>query len=98
MTWYRFEDKTFLYEGDLQLLGLSDSTTLPDGIVKITITPQPISENPLVGFVMGDPTEVDGVWQTTWAEVTFTQEEYDAMVEKQKEFEEFNLKFLRREI
>lgn len=98
MTWYRFEDKTFLYEGDLQLLGLSDDTTLPDGIVKITITQQPISENPFVGFVMGDPVQIDDEWQTSWVEVTFSQEEYDAMVEKQKEFEEFNMKFLRREV
>jgi hypothetical protein len=96
MTWYHLENKTFIYEGDLALLGLSTSDELPSEIVELTFTPKPVSDDPLVDYVIGDPIQVDGVWQTNWVEVVLEQDEYDAIMEAQRVRTEETLNYLKK--
>lgn len=86
MTWYNLNEKAFLYEGDLALLGLDKDQDLPSDIVPLTFTEPPTSANPLVSHAMGEPIQVGDKWQTSWVEVVRTQEELDeirAVQEKQ---------------
>jgi hypothetical protein len=77
MTWYHLTDKAFLYEGDLQLLGIDPNQELPSDVVLLVFTDCPISSNPLIEYHMGEPVFVNNEWQTSWVEVVHTEEELD---------------------
>ena len=81
--WYNLTEKMFVYEGDLDLLGIADKTVLPENIVEIAWTQSPVSNDPLIGYKAGEPALIDGKWQIQWVEVTYTQEEFDEIKEQQ---------------
>lgn len=94
MTWYHLTDKTFLYEGDLQILGINLDQELPSDIVPLAFTDCPISNDPLIEYHMGEPVLVNGEWQTSWVEVVHTQEELDEILAAQEQQAAATLEYL----
>jgi hypothetical protein len=87
--WYHTVEGTFLYEGDLALLGLTLNEELPSEIVPLKWTEKPISDDILVDYVMDIPVLINGVYEVAWSKITHSNEE---LLEIQKTQEELSKK------
>jgi hypothetical protein len=64
------------HDGDLQLLGWTKGTPLPENWVEVENTEQPVISD-LEFCVEEFPTQVDGIWKRTWAVRNLTSDELE---------------------
>lgn len=92
--WYHTIEKSFLYQGDLDLLGIKEDQELPNEIVPLKWIDKPVSNDIHIDYVMVDPVLKNGFYEVTWSEVVYTDEEIAEMQKTQEELSEKTIQYL----